>query len=778
MSHRFTLLLAWLALLLLGGGWLFTTLKPQTDLSLFLPQGKSETQRRLLSELHHGKATRLLLFGIAGGDAEGRADLSQDLVAALRRSERFERVENGTPGDLRFDPQLLRYRYLLTPPQHLQETLSVAGLRTALEARLAELQSPLPNPFKSLVPRDPTSAYAKLLNEGQPQHRIARTAGVWSSQQGDLAILLAMAHEGGLALDQQAETVSVIRNSFDRLNPDSRYRLLLSGPGVFAVDSKQMIESESRQLSLLASGVILLLLLLAYRHPPYLLYAALPLVSALLAATLLTRLLFDNLHGITLAFGITLLGVTLDYPVHLFSHLTRGEAASHTMRSIWPTLRLGVLTTCLGYLVLVATDFTGLQQLGVFTLAGLLTAALVSRHLLPLLLQTVTPPSPRGDPLLRLISRKRWTPVALLGGATLLAIVALCTGPRLWNDDVAVLSPLPAELLAQDRFLRQQLMADESSQLMLLRGQTIEQLLVRCESLKLHLHQAVADDLSTGASLPCDYLPSRARQAQSRARIPPREEMALRLEQALEGLPFRAQAFDAFLDELQASRGLDPLTYTELQAKPLRERLDPLLRAEADGWLALAPLSQATGSIALATRLEQAQSGITYLNLREETSRLVGDFRRAILAQVFLGIAVMLAVLWFGLRSLAHALGILLPIAAAVLITLAVLQVMGESMNLFHLISLMLVVGIGVDFSLFFSRATAEERERNTTLHALSLCALSSVSVFAILGSSSIPVLHAIGLTVAFGVGLSYLATYAFWYMPWPPLRKPGRRTS
>jgi predicted exporter len=778
MSHRITLLLAWLALLLLGGGWLFATLHPQTDLSLFLPRGESGTQQLLLSELHQGRANRLLLLGIAGGDAEGRADLSQGLVAALRRSGRFEHVENGTPGDLHFDPQLLRYRYLLTPPERLHETLSVKGLRTALEARLAELQSPLPNPFKSLVSRDPTAAYTRWVNGGQPQHRIARTAGVWSSLQGDLAILLAMTHEGGLALDQQAESVRVIRNSFDRLNPNDSYRLLLSGPGVFAVHSKQLIESESRQLSLLASGAILLLLLLAYRHPPYLLYAALPLVSALLAATLLTRLLFDNLHGITLAFGITLLGVTLDYPVHLFSHLTRGEAASRTMHRIWPTLRLGVITTCLGYFVLVTTSFTGLQQLGVFTLSGLLTAALVSRYLLPPLLQTATPPRPRGEHLLRLISRKRWPPVALFGGVTLLAIVALLNGPRLWNDDVAVLSPLPAALLAQDRYLRQQLMADESSQLMLLRGQTVEQLLVRCESLKPILQQAIADKLSAGASLPCDYLPSRARQAQSRAQIPPREEMAIRLAQALEGLPFRAHAFDAFLDELQASRSLTPLSYTELQAKPLRERLDPLLHAEADGWLALAPLRQVTGSTALATRLEQAPSGISYLNLREETSRLVGEFRRQILAHVTLGIAVMLVVLWFGLRSLAHALGILLPIAAAVLTTLAALLLMGEAMNLFHLISLMLVVGIAIDFSLFFSRATAEEREHNATLHALSLCALSTVSVFAILGSSSIPVLHAIGLTVAFGVSLSYLATYAFWHMPRNPLRKPSWRPS
>jgi predicted exporter len=773
MPNRVPLLLVWLALLLLIGGGLITTLKPKSDLSLFLPQGRTEVQQLLLNELHQGRATRLLMIAIAGGDAEGRADVSQGLVAALRRSERFEQVENGAPGNFAFDTQLMRYRYLLTGPQRLQDSLSVDGLRTALEARLTELQSPLPNPFKSLIARDPTSAYASLLKAWQADNRIQRNAGVWSSQEGDMALLLATGRDSGLALEQQSEAVTEIQGAFDRLNPEGSYRLLLSGPGAFAVLSKRLIETESRQLSLLASGVILLLLLLAYRRLPYLLYAALPLLSALLVAILLTRGLFDSLHGITLAFGITLLGVTLDYPLHLFSHLTENEPAGRTMQRIWPTLRLGVITTCLGYLVLVTTDFTGLRQLGVFTLAGLVTAALVSRYLLPRLLADTAPPAPRNGPWLRFFNRPLWLPALVLAGLTLLAGVILGTHSHLWNDDVGVLSPLPTPLLEQDRFLRRQLMADESNQMLLLRGRDMEQLLARCEALRLPLQHAVDDRLLAGASLPCDTLPSRARQMQSRARIPQRAEMARRLNLALEGLPFRARAFEGFLDDLELSRTLAPLDYDALQPGLARERLEALVRSAADGWLALAPLRLVTSGDALSQRLEGAPDGVSYVNLREETSRLIGGFRQEILGQVALGILVMLVVLWLGLRSLRHAVGVLLPIAAAILTTLALPPLMGGTMNLFHLISLMLVLGIGIDFSLFFSRQGNHEHEREETLHALTLCALSTVSVFAILGTSSIPVLQAIGTTVASGVALSYFATYAFWHLPRNPLRGP-----
>ncbi len=769
-SKRLVLIL-WLASLLLGGSWLAVTLRPQADLSLFLPHGGSETQQLLLRELHQGKATRLLLIGISGGDAEGRADLSQGLVAALRQNDHFERVENGTPGDIALDPQLLRYRYLLTPADRLAQSFSVESLHNALESRLSELSSPLPNPFKSLLPSDPTGAYQSLLRQWQPQQQVARKAGVWTSQTGDMAILLLLTAQGGLALDRQAQAVADIRDSFEHLNSHGTYQLLLTGPGAFGVLSKQLIESDSRWLSLLASAAIAMLLLLAYRHLPYLLYAALPLLSALLMASLVTSFLFDTLHGITLAFGITLLGVTLDYPIHLFSHLSGDENPGHTMRRIWPTLRLGVITTCLGYLVLVTTDFSGLRQLGVFTLAGLLTAALTSRYLLPRLLGASTPADPKGHRQLKFMTRRHGLPALVMGVVTLFAALSLLFSPQLWNDDIAVLSPLSPSLLAQDRFLRQQLQAQESNQMLLLRGQDMQQLLRQCEALKPLLAQAIADGLIAGATLPCDYLPSTQAQRASQAAIPANEILSGRLEQALQGLPFRAGAFDPFLEALQANRQLEPLRYEALQTNLLRERLDSLLRPQGEGWLALTPLLQVSQGEALAERLQSALPEVQYVNLREETSALIGGFRQEVLGQSAMGFLVMLAVLWIGLGSVRRAVGILLPIAFAILTDLALLRQLGGGMNLFHLISLMLVLGIGIDFSLFFSRQTTDAAERQRTLHALTLCALSTVSVFAILAGSGIPVLHAIGQTVAIGVTLSYLATYAFWHMPWNPLR-------
>lgn len=774
------LLVLWLACLLAGGWWLAEGIRLRSDLSLFLPGGGSARQQLLLSELQSGAATRLLLLGIRGGDARGRAELSQALLGALRQSGLFQRVENGTPGDMEIDQRLFAYRYLLSGQARLAEDFSVAGLREALEARLKELQSPMPSPFKPLLSRDPTGAYLSMLKRWQPQDQVTRTQGVWSSQQGDWAILLAQTREAGLNIDSQTQTVDLIGKTFDRLDTAGGYGLTVSGPGAFGVLSRQIIERDSRQLSLIASLAIAALLFLAYRHWPYLLYAAFPLLSALLVAALATGWMFEELHGITLAFGITLLGVTLDYPVHLFSHLQDGEKPAHTMGRIWNTLKLGVLTTCIGYLVLVTTDFDGLRQLGLFTLTGLITAALCTRYLLPRLLpEADKPPPPRGVHLLSVLTRRRrWLPVALLISAAGLCVGSLFSQHDLWNDDIAMLSPLSPALLDQDRFLRRQLMAEESNQVILLQGENVEQLLRRCESLRPVIVSAVQERLLGGATLPCDYLPSEQRQRLVASQLPDTVQLAERLQRALEGLPFRQNAFTLFLSDLENSRSLPPLSYPMTQGSPLNTRLASMLRplkdGREDGWLALVPLRQVTDPSRLSARMDGAIPGLRYLDLRQETSQMIGGFRQEILQRMSLGLLVMLAVLWLGLRSLAGAMGTLLPIALAMLLTVTLLNLWGETLNLFHLISLMLVLGIGIDYSLFFFREADDGQACQATLHALSVCALSTVSVFMVLAWSGIPVLHAIGQTVAIGVSMSYLCTYAFWQMPW--IRTGGAR--
>jgi predicted exporter len=761
MDARYPTLIIWLVVLLLGGWWTISHVSLRTDLSLFLPQTGAEQQRLLLDELNQGPASRLLLLGIQGGDLERRIHISQQLAARLRQTPHFERVENGAPSELKIDQTLFQYRYLLAA-EHQIADFSPEKLNKALKQRLEELNSPFPSPFKPLLTADPTGVFQTSLRKNLYRDEIPTQQGVWNSRQGDTALLLAQTQAGGLALDQQEAAVSAIRTHFEQLDTLQEHRLIVSGPGAFGVISRNIIHQESQNLSIIASATIAFLLWLGYHYLPYLLFAALPLLTALLSASIVSSLIFNELHGITLAFGITLLGVTIDYPLHLFSHLPNNEQARKSMQEIWHTLSLGVITTCIGYVVLVTTDFTGLRQLGVFTLSGLISAALVSRYLLPRLFPVpFHAPKPKGiNILLPLLTNTQWPSVIVVLIALLSLLFLVFSTKPFWQDDIANLSPLPQTLLQQDRFLRAELGSSEPNHLLLMQAATPEALLQTSEAVRARLRKFPEQALGDIA-LPSDYLPSMQTQMARQQQLPDSQWLRNSLEQAVQNTPFRFEAFAPFLADINNSRSLPLLSYDSALKTDLKPLLESLVRHSNRNWLALIPLHNTGDPARLAHYVKTQLPEVEYRNLRDETSQLIGEFREHILQRITLGGVFMLLLLWYGLRSLRWALVTLFPIGLAIMSTMAAIHLIEEALNLFHVISLILVLGISLDYSLFFGRQEPREEERLSTLHALSICALSTMGVFAILASSSIPVLHAIGITVAIGVGISFLSTYA-----------------
>ena len=68
------------------------------------------------------------------------------------------------------------------------------------------------------------------------------------------------------------------------------------------------------------------------------------------------------------------------------------------------------------------------------------------------------------------------------------------------------------------------------------------------------------------------------------------------------------------------------------------------------------------------------------------------------------------------------------------------------------MVSLVLAAGLGLDYALFFDHAGDNYKDQLRTLHAVIVCSITTMLVFSLLALSSIPVLRAIGSTVAIGV--------------------------
>jgi predicted exporter len=203
------------------------------------------------------------------------------------------------------------------------------------------------------------------------------------------------------------------------------------------------------------------------------------------------------------------------------------------------------------------------------------------------------------------------------------------------------------------------------------------------------------------------------------------------------------------------------LRRADLEGTALGVAVDSLLLRGAGGWQALLPLrAPASGPSALAidaarVRAALAGSGALFLDLKAEADALYAGYLREAIALSAAGVAVVLLLLLIALRSAQRVWRVAAPLAAAVLLTAAVLAAAGQALNLLHLVGFLLVVAIGSNYALFFDRGFGAPAA--SVLASLALANATTVIGFGVLASSSVPVLRAIGSTVALGTLLALL---------------------
>jgi predicted exporter len=106
--------------------------------------------------------------------------------------------------------------------------------------------------------------------------------------------------------------------------------------------------------------------------------------------------------------------------------------------------------------------------------------------------------------------------------------------------------------------------------------------------------------------------------------------------------------------------------------------------------------------------------------------------------------------------------GVVAAMAAALLVTVTALTVAGVRLSLIHLVSLQFVVGVGLDYALFFARPQADEEERARTLRTLVTCVSMALLTFGLLSFCRTPLLREIGATVAVGVACAIAFAFLF----------------
>jgi predicted exporter len=765
------LVLALWATAVLLGVWQITRTHFNADLSAFLPAKPDARQRVLIEQIESGLVARTLLIGIEGGDGAARATASRQLAAAMRTSGRFEQVQNGETNDWASVGQwLFEQRYLLSPAVDAQR-FTAAGLRDGIADSVSLLGTPAGQLIKPLLDRDPTGETQRIGEALIPANAPKSEGGVWVARQGERALMVAITRAPGADIDAHAATLAAINEAF----APSRARglvLRVSGAPVFAVQSRSSIEAESKKLAIVGTVLASGLLLLAFASPRALVVAMLPVVSGVLAGIAAVSVGFGSVHGMTLGFGTTLIGEAVDYAIYYLVQARQG-GWRQWQRNGWPTVRLGLLTSVCGFAALVLSGFPGLAQLGVFSVAGLIGAALTTRFVLPILMPQGTPGvglrpllGRATGSVLRAMPPWRWPLVALGVAAALL----LWQRSDLWRADLGSLSPISKEALALDNSLRADLSAGDARTLVVVQGPNLQATLEATEAVARTLDGLQERGVIGGYDSVTRWLPSLATQQARQSALPDSATLQSALAQATADGPLRAARLAPFVNDVSSARTLPLLELPALRAAGLNTVIDALIVQRADGSVAsLLPLQPLQGRAETPLNSDDVQKALAsradvqVQDIGPELRRLYRHYLEEAQGQALLGALGVLLLMAWSLRSWRRLLAVCQPLLLAVLLTMGGLALAGVQLGILHLVGLLLVVAVGSNYALFFDMLQQQSTEPDSEMLAsLLLANLTTVASFGLIALSNIPALSAIGIVVAPGALLALLLSAAF----------------
>jgi len=430
-----------------------------------------------------------------------------------------------------------------------------------------------------------------------------------------------------------------------------------------------------------------------------------------------------------------------------------------------------MLTSVCGFASLLPSSFPGLAQLGLFSISGLIAAAAVTRFVLPQLLPrrlSIADLTPLGAAAVRGMARMRLPAVAAGALALLCLAVLYHDRARLWNRDLAALSPVSAAAQALDASMRSDLGAPDIGTLVIADADSEQAALQLAEGVGTRLDALIDDGVIGGYDSAARFLPSEAAQAARLASLPDEDTLRARLASAAASLPLRPEALQPFLQQVAAARTAAPLARTALDGTSFALGADALLWQRDGQWHALLPLRSAAhasdaGSIdvervraALATL---APGRIVVMNIKQELDALYGSYLAEAVHLSLAGLAAIVVLLLLALRSGARAARVIAPLLLAVLVVSAGFALAGTRLTILHLIGMLLIVAVGSNYALFFDRRAAD-RDRSAlplTLASLVIANTCTVIGFGVLAFAQVPVLSALGATVAPGTLLALL---------------------
>jgi predicted exporter len=729
--------------------------KPVIDTSMMSLLPASQ-QQPLVHEasLQMGKQfSQRLLIIVSGAD---KTKVRATVREAATQLEKLQLVASVLwqvhPKDIQASTETLKpYRYVLLTDA-MQNELKAGRTAYARDQALAQIINPV-SMGKADLMADPFYLLPQWQLSQTPKFNVAIEDGLLRVNDESKVSYLVL-----LTFNQDAfqrKTQHAVLSKLQQLQAQFQSDGVTLTPSGLLIHADAGAKQAEREMSTIGLGSligILIIILLVFGSARHVVIIFVPVLIGCLVATASVFLLFERVHIVTFSFGAGLIGVSIDYALHyMCERHFRGDVIKHLL----PSLFLGLCTSVVAYFAQAITPFPGLRQMALFSVFGLLGAWLTVVLWMPVMTRNAKLQPIKCIPHIKLLLQKmpsvdthRWiTPTLLL--LAFFSILMINSGRAV--DDLRLLQTSPASLIEQDAKVQTQLKLNSISQFLLIPCPALQQCLQQEEALKPHLQKLMSQGVLTNFDLLSDQLPS-LQQQQNNVNL-----VKTLYTQELSNLFKTIHIPEKSLEQAKKNFDLDSqhrLTLDELPPTPFFQSLKAKVITTSGAGMATVVGLNTNTSDQLKQQLSILSKDFPQFVLVDQVDTISGlmkSYRHQVM--VWVGLAYVLILVFCLARYKQRAIRVITPPLLASLMTAAILMHTVSGINLFHMLALILVLGIGMDMGIFLT----ETHQAEQTWLAVTLSIVTSLLAFGLLFLSQTPVLSHFGITVLLGLSFVWV---------------------
>ncbi|MGY0391048.1 1-acyl-sn-glycerol-3-phosphate acyltransferase [Bizionia sp. KMM 8389] len=602
--------------------------------------------------------------------------------------------------------------------QNIQQTLNADSLEAITKAHYKTLISPSGIVAKKTILRDPLGlsfiALKKLQQLSFGDAFILENGFLLSKNKQHLLLFISPKHKSS-ETSENAHFAEQLYRISDNLNADFKNSVNSEyfGGALIAVANAKQIKRDIQITVSIAMSVLLLILIVFYRKISIPLILFTPTAFGALLAVAMLFVIRTNISAISLGIGSVLLGITLDYALHILTHIRSNNTIKNLYQEITKPILMSSLTTALAFLCLLFLKSQALQDLGIFAAISVMGASVFSLIFIPQVYKTRQISSNRKTLLDTAAKypfhKSKW----LIAGLAILFVISLFTYNKTgFNKDISQLNYEPEALIQAQKRLDVLTNSQSKSVYIAAYGSDTETALAANDAVfsklkKLKSYNQIINFSSIGALVQSHAEQQKHINAWQHFWQPEIKNFTQKqLIESGEKLGFKSQTFNQFYSHLNT------------QFKPLNlEEFENLKTVSTDDYISEIPNFSTVTSL---VKLKDQQAETLLKSFENQPQTLVIDRKQ--MNETFLGglkndfnrlvgfsLIIVLILLLIFYRSFSLTLVTALPIALTWLLTIGVMGLLDIEFNIFNIIISTFIFGLGIDYSIFITNGLLHE---------------------------------------------------------------------